>query len=296
MDIHQLKTFVVVAREGSVTRASEVLHLSQPAVSAHIKAMEEALGLSLFARTSRGMSLTGDGQRLLAKAERTLAAHRELMDEAARSKGELSGRLCVGAGTSSNNEAIGKLLTVLSERSPGVEVALKHGTSREILAGIRNGTLDAGFYSDPGDPDPDLCTVEVSQFRIYVVAAPGMISGSENLDWKALAELPWIYPTSSACCGRTAEELFKAKRLTPRRIVSVDRQDVTRTLIAGGVGVGLLHADTAQAAQRAGEVEILFEAETLVRVFFAFLESRKRDPLLEAAASILRVSRSDGAA
>lgn len=65
MDIYQLRTFVVVAREGSVTRASDVLHLSQPAVSAHIKAMEDGLGLSLFERTPRGMSLTQDGQRQL---------------------------------------------------------------------------------------------------------------------------------------------------------------------------------------------------------------------------------------
>lgn len=90
MDLHQLKTFVAVAREGSITRASGLLHLSQPAVSAHIKAMEDTLGLSLFERTPRGMSLTPDGQRLLAKAEQTLAAHQELMAEATRTKGELT--------------------------------------------------------------------------------------------------------------------------------------------------------------------------------------------------------------
>ncbi len=66
MDLHQLKTFVTVAREGSITRASELLHLSQPAVSAHIKAIEDAFDLKLFDRKARGMTLTADGQRLLA--------------------------------------------------------------------------------------------------------------------------------------------------------------------------------------------------------------------------------------
>jgi DNA-binding transcriptional LysR family regulator len=293
VDIYQLRTFVVVAREGSVTRASEALHLSQPAVSAHIKTMEEGLGLSLFERTPRGMSLTHQGERLLAKAERTLAAHQELMDEASRDRGELIGKLRLGAGTNSNNEAIGRLLTVLSERHPGVEVALKHGTSQQILADIRNGTLDAGLYNDPGRPDPDLATLEVSQFKIYLVAAPGVVAPSPRLDWASLAELPWIYPASSACCGRTAEDLFKLHRIKPKRIVSVDRQEVSKTLIAGGIGVGLLHADSAKAGQRRGEVEILFEAETVVRVFFAYLESRKRDALLEAAASIIQANSSD---
>src|SRR5688572_12855893 len=147
MEIHQLKTFIAVAREGSITRASEQLHLSQPAVSAHIKAMEDALGVTLFERTPRGMSLTREGQRLLAKAEQTLAAHQELMAEATRIKGRLTGRLRLGAGSNSNKQAIGQLLTGLAERFPEVEVSLVHGTAAEILAGIRSGNLDAGSYN-----------------------------------------------------------------------------------------------------------------------------------------------------
>ncbi len=293
MDIYQLKTFVTVAREGSITRASELLHLSQPAVSAHIKAMEDTLGLSLFERTPRGMSLTRDGQRLLAKAEQTLAAHQELMAEATRSKGELTGKLRLGAGSNSNNEAVGRLLTVLAERCPGVEVILKHRSSQEILAGIRNGSLDAGFYNEPGEAERDLATIEVAHFTIHLVAAPGVVAASRQPDWKAIAELPWIYPTESACCGRTAEKLFTSHQFKPKRIISADRQDVTRTLVASGIGVGLLHADTARDAQRRGELELLFEAETRVRVLFAHLASRAQDPLLATASSIMRAKSRD---
>ena len=288
MDIHQLKTFVAVAREGSVTRASELLHLSQPAVSAHIKALEDAFDLTLFDRTSRGMTLTADGQRLLAKAEQTLGAHQELMAEATRIKGGLTGKLRLGAGSNSNNEAIGRLLTSLSEHCPEVEVALRHGTSRDIVTGIRNGSLDAGFYNEGGEPDPALTTIEVSQFKTHLVARPGLVAVSDPLDWQALADLPWIYPTSSACCGRTAESLFAEHEIRPKRIISVDRESVTRTLIAGGLGVGLLHADTAKEARARGEVELLFRSRTSVRILFAHLASRAQDPLLTAAASIVR--------
>ena len=288
MDVYQLRTILAVAREGSITRASEALHLSQPAVSAHIKTMEEALGLALFERTPRGMALTSDGQRLLAKAEQTLAALQDLMDEATRSKDQLTGRLRLGAGSNSNNEVIGEFLTVFSERRPGVEVVLKHGTSQEILAGIRNGSLDGGFYNDPAEPEPDLAATEVARFKIFVVAAPGLVADAQRTERGMLAEFAWIYPASSACCGRSAEALFKAHRFRPKRIISVDRQEVARTLLSGGIGVGLLHADIARAAQQREEVELLFEAETLVRVYFAHLKSRERDPLLAAAVSTLR--------
>jgi DNA-binding transcriptional LysR family regulator len=290
MDLHQLKTFVAVAREGSITRASELLHLSQPAVSAHIKAIEDALGLTLFERAPRGMRLTVDGQRLLAKAERTLASHRELMEEAARIKGRLTGKLRLGAGSNSNREAVGRLVTMLAERCPEVEVALEHGTSRDVLAGIQNGSLDAGFYNEAGEPDAALATLEVSRFGVDVVAPPGLVAISEPPDWSALAELPWIYPTSSACCGRTAESLFETNRVRPTRIISVDREDITRRLIAAGTGIGLLHADTAEDARARGEVEVLFECPTSVRVLLAHLASRAQDPLLEAVTSIARAA------
>lgn len=286
MDIYQLRTLVVVAREGSITRASELLHLSQPAVSAHIKAIEEELGLSLFDRTPRGMTLTRDGERLLSRADQILAAHRDLMDEATRIKGRLTGKLRLGTGGASNHEAIGRLLTGLSERYPEVEVALKHGTSREILEGLRAGTLDAGFYNEADEPDASLTTLEVSRFTTFLVAPPGMVQ--QPLDWKTLAERAWVYPVASACCGKTAEHLFKKHQLRPRKVVSVDREDVTRTLVASGLGVGLLHAATAKAAAARGEVELLLEADPVVRVLFAHLAARAQDPLLRAATAILR--------
>lgn len=288
MEIYQLQTFVTVAHEGSITRASERLFLSQPAVSAHIKALEETLGLALFERTPRGMSLTSDGQRLLARAETTLAAHRELLDEAKRMKGRLTGKLRLGAGSISSTESIGRLLTVLSDRCPEVEVTLQHGNSLEISSGIRQGTLDAGFYNMVGEPDLDLTTIEVSRFAIYLAVPPGCAAAAKPLDWKEIEAMPWIGPSSGACCWQAAENLFQQHQIRPQRIISVDLERVTRTLIAGGVGVGLLHADDANEAQRSGEVELVYEAQKAARVLFAHRADRVHDPLLVVVSAIVR--------
>jgi DNA-binding transcriptional LysR family regulator len=288
MEIHQLKTFVTVAREGSVTRASERLGLSQPAVSAHIKAIEDTLGLVLFERTPRGMSLTADGQRLLAKAERTLGAHQELVDEAKRIKGSLTGKLRLGTASNASTEALGRLLTVLAEHSPEVDVAVQHGTSLEILSGLRNGSLDAGFYNEAGEPDGVLTTIEVGRFSTFLAAPRGHAAAVAPLDWAVLGELPWIFPTASTCCGQAAESLFKLHRIRPKQIINVDRETVTRTLIAGGVGVGLLHEATAKSAQAGGEVDLVCEAQNKTRVLFAHLAGRAEDPVLSAAGAIVR--------
>jgi DNA-binding transcriptional LysR family regulator len=209
------------------------------------------------------------------------------MDEAKRLKGKLTGKLRIGAGSNSNHAAVGTLLGALAEKCPEVEVHLEHGTSREILAAIRNGTLDAGFYNEPGEPDPQFATAEVSQFHVHVVAPRGLVKQSESPDWKALAELAWIYPASSACCGQTAENLFKANRFRPKRIVSVDREEITRGLVAAGTGVGLLHDATAKEAEARGEVEIIAECPGAVKVLFAHSSSRSQDPVVMAAVALL---------
>lgn len=288
MEIHQLRTFVAVAHAGSITRASGRLCLSQPAVSAHIKTIEDSLGVMLFERNARGMSLTCDGRRILAKAELTLGMHRELIDEAVRIKGMLAGKLRLGAEVSSNSESIGQLLSRLSERYPNVEVELRQVSSLDLLDDIRTGKLDAGFYHEAGEPDEELATIEVSRFDICLAARPGLVAKSDPLDWQALAELPWIFSTASPSCWQAAENLFKIHKFRAKRIISVDNENVTRMLLAEGVGVGLLHGKSAREAQQGGAVDIVCAAQNSVRVLFAHLLHRAQNPLLSAVSTMLR--------
>jgi DNA-binding transcriptional LysR family regulator len=287
MEIHQLKTFLAVAREGSITRASEQLYLSQPAVSAHVKAIEDTLGLTLFQRTPQGMCLTADGQRILIKVEQTLSAHQHIFEEATRMKGRLTGNLRIGIGCQSAPQALGELLTKLAERYPDVDISLQHGASADVIEGIRQGRLDAGFYSEAGEAESIFHTVEVDQFSIYLTAPAGLINLSLPVDWKELESLPWICPASSTCCGRAAETLFDRHDIRPEKMISIDREQVTKTLIAGRVGVGLLHTDTAREAQLSGEVDILCEAHKSAKILFACLNQRIDDPLLSVVNAMI---------
>lgn len=288
MDIYQLKTFVTVAKEGSITRASDLLFLSQPAVSAHIKALEDELGLALFERTPRGMSLSGHGAKLLARAEQMIAMQRDFIDEARRIKGKVSGKILLGSNRSTSAQVLGKLLTRLSETCPEIDVALEYGRSVEILRAIRSGALDAGFYNDDGNSDTELDTIEVDRFGVFLAAPRGWIEVPARPDWQKLARLPWVCPASNSCCGRAAESLFERNGFRPEKLVSVDQESVTRTLIAGGVGVGLLHADTAREAEAKGEVELIGGVQQEVRVLFAYLSGRARDPLIGAVSAAVR--------
>ena len=90
MELYQLRTFVTVADTGNLTQAAERLFTSQPAVSAHIKALEEELEVKLFDRTSKGMRLTESGTSLRDKAQLVLNASNELKHAAKTLQGEIT--------------------------------------------------------------------------------------------------------------------------------------------------------------------------------------------------------------
>ncbi|MFP8780119.1 LysR family transcriptional regulator [Hydrogenophaga sp. RWCD_12] len=287
MDIYQLRTFVAVAREGSITRASERVFLSQPAVSAHIKAIEDTLGITLFERTVRGMSLTSHGQLILVKAEQALGMHREVIDEATRIRGRLAGRLRLGASSSATTELTSRLLKEFSERHPEVNVSLQHCTSLDPVSSICNGDLDAGFYDEASEPNAELSTIETSRFEISLVASTGLVSAGEIPKPHCFGDVPWIYPTSNPCYAQAAESLFRQYNFRPKQVISVDHENVTRVLLAHGVGVGLLQEAAAREAQMCGDVTVVCSARKAVRVLYAQLASRAQDPLLYAVRAIL---------
>jgi len=287
MDLHQLKTFVTVAREGSITRASELLFRSQPAVSAHIKSMEETLDLVLFERTPRGMSVTADGQRLLVEAKQLLEKHQSFLESASRLRGNLAGKLCIGTGRNSGTSAVSNLLLALSRQFPEVEVELQHRSSAQIIEGIRNGSLDAGFYTETGTDEAEILTVEISNFRVYLAAPSEFEVPTGPINWQALEALPWIYPTSNSCCGRLVQDLMKTHDIRPERIINVDDETVTRTLIASGVGVGLVHVSTSTDANDQKDISLLCQVRKSARVLFGHLTFRSEDPIISAVRTIL---------
>jgi DNA-binding transcriptional LysR family regulator len=96
MELYHLKTIITVAEEGHLTRAAQRLNTSQPAVSAHIKNLEEELGLRLFTRTPKGMRLTEEGSVLRIRAAEALSMIDTIRDEAGELKAEVTGTLKLG--------------------------------------------------------------------------------------------------------------------------------------------------------------------------------------------------------
>lgn len=289
MELHQLRTFVAVGREAHLTRAAELLCLSQPAVSAHVKALEEELGLPLFERGAKGMTLTPAGRQLLEHAEKVLAARQEMIHAAGRIKGAVSGNLRVGTVGDAEMLRLGPLIARMAQRHPHVTLQLRSGFSGAVIEDVLHDRLDAGFTVFSDEPKTGaLARVALMRFALRLAAPAAWRERVEGGQWDELAALPWIGMPPQTFCGRLAEAAFRRRGGTPRKIIEADRNATVLSLIAAGTGIGLLHEEQALKAEQAGDVILIPGLREETRLDFICLAQRQEDPPMAALREALR--------
>jgi DNA-binding transcriptional LysR family regulator len=304
MDLTLLRAFVTVAREGNLTRAAVLLHVSQPAVSLQIKNLQKTLGVALFSRTSHGLILTRDGETLLPHAERALTAASEVQRVAAALRHELSGRLTIGTILDPEFLRLGGFLRALVETYPRVETALRHGMSGWVLERIKARDLDVGFYI--GDPaideprDPDRFHVVQLKPYLYRVLAPagwkdrvnrpdrseGGANGSAN-GWVALARLPWIWTPPESAHNRLLTRIFDAHGVQPVKVAEVDQEPSMLDLVKSGVGLTLVRDSIALAEAHAHALTIVEGVTVPTQLSFIVLAERREEPSIAAALRLI---------
>jgi DNA-binding transcriptional LysR family regulator len=281
MELYQLRTFAAVAELGHLTRAAEKLHVSQPAVSAQIKALEDELGVPLFDRTPTGMILTGPGRRLLPQAEKVLVAAQELRSEARSLAGTVVGRLRVGTVSDPESIRLGEFLSRAVELHPLLELDVHHQVSGAAFESVRNGELDASFYFGtlihPAVASLPLCEIT------YRVAAPAAWSDRvAGATWGGLAALPWILTPAISSHRGLVNEVFRQHGVEPTSVVQADHESVIENLIVSGLGLSLLREDLARAREATGEVVVLSNVRLTTMLQFIYPAEREQEPAIAA--------------
>ena len=287
MELYQLRTFVAVAEAGHLTRAAEKLHVSQPAVSAQIKALEDELELVLFERTSSGMVLTSAGERLLADAQKVLAAAQLLRNEAKALKGEIAGKVRVGTMSDPGFIRVGEFLNMTVERYPLLQVELHHEITGAAFAKVRDGELDASFYYGALEHP----SVEGLRLRsvTYRVAAPAAWSSRVvDADWAEIAMQPWIITPAISTHHELVRALFDKHGIEPIKVVEADQESVIASLVVSGLGLSLIREELALEKEAAGEVCLWRDVRFDTTLRFIHRVERKDDPVIRALLGVLR--------
>src|SRR5215831_17181581 len=172
MEIRLLRTFKVVADSGSFTRAASLIHVTQAAVSVHIRQLEEEIGAPLFLRVNKKLYLTETGRALLGHAETIIRSHDEAKADLAAIGGPSRGRLHIGvASTAITAHPLPEILSEIKRRFALLELSVVGGTSEKIIEQILGGTIDVGLVSLPVEAS-DVLTETLKSDRLVATVNP----------------------------------------------------------------------------------------------------------------------------
>ena len=277
MELYQLKTFVSVADCGNVTKSARLLHTTPPSISNHIKALEDALGVVLFTRTTKGMALTQAGELLLDKAQDVLDHADDLFSLAATLQNRLQGYIKLGINANTEYLKVPGLVATVQDRHPTLQMELVPSNTADILNAIEGERLDCGFAF--GDADSNTFeTIHLDTARICIVIPTRFAERSHDATWKDIAALPWIVPLAPCPFIKAVEATLKNHDLVLSNTVFANDDISKRTLIEQGTAVTAVEEFEAVALERANKAVIWLPKESLfASLSVVYLKKRSQD-------------------
>jgi DNA-binding transcriptional LysR family regulator len=287
MEIYQLRAFVTVAKIGQLTRAAEALHVTQPAVTGQIKALEEELGVSLFDRRPGGIALTRAGERLLPEAEKVLAAAGSLIGRARELQGEVSGALVIGTLGDPDALRLGSLLGGLVAALPLLDIKTRSGDAESLREAVATSTLQAAFYIGPHIPR-DVLGLPLQTIHYRVVAPASFRERVLHAGWREIADMPWIGAPHASHAQTLLRDLFSRQGLLPNQVLESDDASAACSLVRADIGLALLREDMAVPAAERNELVIWPHTRVAALLSFIYPTTAEHDPAIVAALSVLR--------
>ena len=280
MDINQLRAFITVAHTQNLTQAAEKLFLSQPAVSAQIKALEADVGTPLFTRTNSGMTLTRAGEVLLPEAEELLQ-HKHRLEVFAQTLSEdYIHHARLGLIHPIRADKVSRLTRSIVRREPGVQLHIQYGMSGEILSRILAKRLHGGFFLGPLN-QRTLQSVPLEHIAYSLICHTDDESRLRSGLPRSLNDFTWIEMSGVSGSHKNLQQFWHRHKLTPKKQIICDYPQAIIGLAADGIGLAMVPKHSAQAAQAQGSpIALIDEFEQQLPMRFVYLDEYGQDPAL----------------
>lgn len=262
MEMIEIEAFIAIAQTGSFSRAAEMLHRSQPAVSRRIELLEREVGAALFERFHGGARLTAAGEAFLPYARQVLAGARDGLAAIQALESGDTGTVTLALVGTLAGSALTVRLREFREAHPRVKLALRTALSSEVSALVEQGEVAFGLRYFP-DPSPALISAPVQGEELVVVCAGhSPLVDLASVEPAALAGLAWVgFPTGSGSSGepftRVLERQLVLAGLDGAEIITIDSLTAQKRLIEAGFGIGLLPLSSVDEELRLGTLYVL---------------------------------------
>lgn len=291
MDTVHLSNFLTLAQVGNMTRCAQRLHLTQPALSAQVKRLEQDLGTPLFHRQGRGLVLTRAGEVFRRHAADALAAL-DAGRAALGAEGDLSAAaIAIGGGATATTCLLPKLLGRFHRNHPGVRFSIREAPSRVIAEAVLAGEIDLGIVTLPLPATAQGGSLEAERWvtdeLVLIVPPRHRLSGKRSFRWKDLHNEPLIAFETGSAVRTLVDHHLREHGVHPALVMEVRAIASIATMVANGIGLGFVSRFAAEA--RKG----LTCADGAITRDLALIErrDRKRSPALQTFRDLLTVTR-----
>jgi LysR family nitrogen assimilation transcriptional regulator len=292
MDLRKLKYFSKVVESGSFSRAANQLHVAQPALSQHVRHMEEELGVPLLHRSAQGVTATEAGQRLHVHAKRILAEFAEIPDSVRGEKVAPRGEVRFGLPGTVSELLAAPLIEAAMARYPDVRIRVVEAMSGYVLEWLRRGDVDLAMIYSTSDPKGLAfhhgLSEEICLFAPPASDLPACLDGT-TIGLEDAAQLPVVVPGPTHGLRELIEAAALSIRVPIHPAVEIDSYSQIKKLVLRGLGYGILPLMAVNKEAEAGTFRIWrFERPAITRkIYLAY--STKR-PLLTAPRAIGQLS------
>ena len=239
----QLSMFAEVARQGSVQRAAETLHLTPPAVSLQIKELESQVGQILFDRSGRRMALTTSGEYFQYYARKLLATLKDAEDAMARLSRLESGRLTIGM-VSAAKYFLPQLLAKFHAEHPAVDVRLRLGLRDDLGSLLQSGDVDLCVMGRAPRALPCRAEPFAVHPHVLVTSPSHRFAHAEGVPASALADEPFIVREAVSGTRSVLQEYLDEHRIQPTFVMEMHSNEAIKQAVMAGMGVSLLSLHT----------------------------------------------------
>jgi DNA-binding transcriptional LysR family regulator len=240
VDVKQLKALVTVAEVGSVTRAAELLHLVQPAVTRQIRSLEHELGIALFERTRQGMQPTDAGATLVERARRALNELERARAEIQPTSGVVTGIVTVGLLESASDLLAEPLVSALARDHPGIELRLLTAYSGHLQQWLDDGDLDLTLLYNLAST-PSLNAEPLVRERLWVVAPPSAgLRAEQAVPFREVAVQPMVMPAVGHGLRTLVDAAAVRAEVEVNVAVQTNSMQVQKQLVRAGHGWTIL--------------------------------------------------------
>ncbi|WP_441004168.1 LysR family transcriptional regulator [Pseudocolwellia agarivorans] len=283
MEFYHLRSFVVIAKTGNLTTAAKQLCTTPPAISAHIKSLEEELKTPLFNRSSKGMSLTDKGKLLLPKAEKTLESAIDMVNLAVENQSEIIGKFNLSMNQSPNQLQLPTLLNNISENCQGIHLNIESFSTGAAIQALINNTIDGAYIYD--DAPDELFSIFIKHQKITTIAPIDTTLNKDSLITE-LAQDAWI--TMGKYCPFDERLKSSLKQFNIANL-QTGTDDTRLQLVKARQGLSFLELEEAKIAEQLKHVKILPQLDFEIPLYFVINHHKKEEPVIKAMLQEIKI-------